>query len=93
MTKADLINELAISTGYDKTTVSIILESMMVSIKDNVANGENVYLRGFGSFITKKRAAKVARNISTNTSIEVPAHNIPYFKPSTEFTALLKEKK
>ncbi len=85
MTKAQLINEIAISTSYDKTTIGIVVESMMSSIKKNVATGENVYLRGFGSFITKKRAAKVARNISQNTSIKVPAHNIPAFKPAAEF--------
>ena len=85
MTKAELINEIAISTGYDKTTISIIVESMMENVKKNVANGENVYLRGFGSFITKVRAAKVARNISRNTSIQVPEHKIPDFKPAAEF--------
>lgn len=87
MTKAELINEIAISTGYDKTTISIIVESMMANVKKNVANGENVYLRGFGSFVTKVRAAKVARNISRNSSIHVPEHRIPWFKPAAEFSA------
>lgn len=90
MTKADLINEIAISTGYDKTTIGIIVESMMANVKESVAKGDNVYLRGFGSFITKKRAAKVARNISKNTSIQVPEHNIPFFKASPEFSNMMK---
>lgn len=93
MTKADLINQIAISTGFDKSTISIVVESMMETVKDNVANGENVYLRGFGSFVTKTRAAKVARNISKNTSIEIPAHKIPFFKPSLEFAEIVKAKK
>jgi len=91
MTKAELINELAISTGYDKKTISLIVEGFMEQVKNNVANGENVYLRGFGSFVTKTRAAKVARNISKNTSVQVPAHDIPYFKPADEFTALVRK--
>ena len=87
MTKAELVNEIAIATGFDKTTISVIVESTMTCIKKNVAEGENVYLRGFGSFVTKVRAAKVARNISKKTSIHVPQHNIPYFKPAAEFAA------
>ncbi|MBO5619383.1 MAG: integration host factor subunit beta [Paludibacteraceae bacterium] len=87
MTKAELINEIAIATGFDKKTITIIVESYMDLVKKNVANGENVYLRGFGSFITKKRAAKIARNISKKTSIQIPEHNIPAFKPSAEFLA------
>lgn len=87
MTKADLVNEIAISTGFDKTTIGIIVESMMESVKKNLAKGENVYLRGFGSFITKTRAAKVARNISKNTSIKVPEHRIASFKPAAELAA------
>ena len=93
MTKADLINEIAISTGYDKTSIGIIVESMMTTVKDNVAKGEIVYLRGFGSFITKTRAAKVARNISQNTSIQVPEHKVPFFKPSPEFAEVVRESK
>ena len=85
MTKADLINEIAISTGYDKTTIGIIVESMMENVKKTVASGENVYLRGFGSFITKVRAAKVARNIKAKTSVQVPEHKVPAFKPAAEF--------
>ena len=85
MTKADLINEIAIATGYDKTSIGVIVESMMENVKKSVAKGENVYLRGFGSFITKVRAAKVARNIKAKTSMQVPAHKIPSFKPAAEF--------
>ena len=85
MTKAELVTELSIKTGFDKKTINIIVENFMKTVKANVANGENVYLRGFGSFITKTRAAKVARNISRSVSIAVPAHNIPAFKPAKEF--------
>ncbi|MBQ6724469.1 MAG: integration host factor subunit beta [Paludibacteraceae bacterium] len=91
MTKAELINELAITTGYDKKSISLIVEGFMEQVKNNVANGENVYLRGFGSFVTKTRAAKIARNISKNTSVQVPAHDIPYFKPADEFCALVRK--
>lgn len=91
MTKAELINELAISTGFDKKSISVIVEGFMDQVKNNVANGENVYLRGFGSFVTKTRAAKVARNISKNTSVQVPAHEIPYFKPADEFNNLVRK--
>lgn len=87
MTKAELINEISISTGYDKTTIGLIVESFMTNVKKSVAQGENVYLRSFGSFITRNRAAKVARNINKNTSIQVPAHKIPAFKPAKEFLA------
>ena len=85
MTKAELVTELSIKTGFDKKTINIIVENFMKEVKANVANGENVYLRGFGSFITKTRAAKVARNISKSVSIAVPAHKIPSFKPAKEF--------
>jgi len=92
MTKADLINEIAISTGYDKTTISIIVESFMGKVKSNIVAGENVYLRGFGSFVTKTRAAKLARNIGKSTSIQVPEHNIPAFKPAAEFMTAVRNK-
>ena len=90
MTKAELITEIAIKTGYDKKTISHILESAMGNIKKTVANGENVYLRGFGTFATKTRAAKVARNILANTTVEVPEHKIPAFKASNEFAKLVR---
>ena len=90
MTKADLINELAITTGYDKKTITVIVEGFMENVKNNVANGENVYLRGFGTFTFKQRAAKIARNISKNTSVAVPAHKIPFFKPADDFASLVR---
>jgi len=93
MTKAELINEIAISTGYDKSSIGVIVESFMAGVKKSVAKGENVYLRGFGSFIVKKRAAKVARNISSRTTINVPAHNIPAFRPAAEFEAEVRSLK
>ena len=87
MTKAELINEMAISTGFDKTTIGIVVESFMQTVKKNLVKDENVYLRGFGSFITKTRKAKVARNIGKNMSVHVPAHRIAAFKPAAEFAA------
>ena len=90
MTKAELVNALAIQTGYDKTTIMNVMESALSNIKKTVAEGEAVYLRGFGSFATKTRAAKVARNITKNESILVPEHKIPSFKPADSFTEILK---
>ena len=92
MTKAELITNIAIQTGYDKTSISTVIESAMDNIKKAVADGDNVYLRGFGSFTTKTRAKKIARNISKNTSIEVPEHKIPAFKPAKVFVAEVKTK-
>ena len=85
MTKAELVNQIAVQTGYDKLTVLKVVESFMQNVKDSVCGDEPVYLRGFGSFITKVRKEKVARNISKKTSIVVPEHTIPSFKPSKEF--------
>lgn len=90
MTKAELVNVIAIQTGLDKTTILNVVESAMQNIKKSLAEGENVYLRGFGSFITKRRAQKIARNISKNTSVIVPAHTIPAFKAAREFTEALR---
>ncbi|MBO7458569.1 MAG: integration host factor subunit beta [Paludibacteraceae bacterium] len=87
MTKAELINEIAIATGYDKKTITVILEQFMSGVKKNVAKKEPVFLRGFGTFTTKTRAAKVARNIGQRTSVQVPEHKIPFFKPSADFSA------
>jgi DNA-binding protein HU-beta len=84
MIKADLINEIALTTGYDKMTVSVVVESFMENVKKSLNKGENVYLRGFGSFITKTRKAKIARNISKETSVPVPAHKIVAFKAGAE---------
>lgn len=90
MTKADIVSEIAKQTGAEKVQVQTIVEAFMESIKGALAENENVYLRGFGSFIIKKRAQKVARNISKNTTITIPAHNIPAFKPAKSFTAKIK---
>lgn len=85
MTKAEIANEIAKTTGVDKASVVAVIEQFMITVKDSLAHGENVYLRGFGSFIVKERAEKVARNISKNTSIVIPAHKIPAFKPAKAF--------
>lgn len=87
MTKAEIVTEIANRTGIDKQTILATVEAFMETVKDTLCNDEEVYLRGFGSFILKKRAQKTARNISKNTAIIIPAHNIPAFKPSKIFTA------
>lgn len=85
MTKADIVAEIAKTTGIEKASVLETVEKFMTVVKNSLANGENVYLRGFGSFIVKERAEKTARNISKNTTIIIPAHNIPAFKPAKVF--------
>lgn len=85
MTKAEISTEIAKATGIDKATVVNVIEQFMTVVKDSLAHGENVYLRGFGSVIVKQRAEKIARNINKNTSLVVPAHNIPAFKPARTF--------
>ena len=90
MTKADIVNSISQKTGIDKQTVLNIVEAFMTSVKESLANEENVYLRGFGSFILKKRAQKTARNISKNTTIIIPEHNIPAFKPAKTFMHEIK---
>ncbi len=85
MTKAEIVTEIAKTTGIDKASVLAVVEGLMTSIKDSLAHGENVYLRGFGSFNVKERKEKTARNISKNTTIIIPAHNIPAFKPADVF--------
>ncbi len=85
MTKADIINEISKNTGIEKLTVQKTVEAFMSTVKNSMSNGENVYLRGFGSFTIKKRATKTARNISKNTTIVIPEHNIPAFKPAKDF--------
>lgn len=90
MTKADIVSEIAKSTGVEKVQVQAIVEAFMESIKTSMINKNNVYLRGFGSFIVKKRATKVARNISKNTTITIPEHDIPAFKPAKSFAAKVK---
>ena len=91
MTKADIVNEISKSTGIEKTVVLETIEKFMETVKDSLSKGENVYLRGFGSFIVKQRAQKTARNISKETTIIIPAHNIPAFKPAKVFMNEVKE--
>ena len=90
MTKADIVNEIAKSTGAEKVLVQTIVEAFMENVRNSLIENNNVYLRGFGSFIIKKRAEKVARNISKNTTITIPEHNIPAFKPAKSFVAKVK---
>ncbi len=90
MTKAEIVNDISKKTGIDKATVRTTVEAFMSSVKGSIENGENVYLRGFGSFILKKRAKKTARNISKNTTIIIPEHNIPAFKPAKTFVNSVK---
>lgn len=92
MTKADIVNEISRSTGVEKATVLQTIEKFMEVMKDTMADGNNVYLRGFGSFIIKTRKAKTARNISKNTTILIPEHKIPAFKPSKVFLEQVKDK-
>ena len=91
MTKADIVSQVCENTGIEKVTVQKAVEAFMETVKASLTEGNNVYLRGFGSFIVKNRAAKTARNISKNTTMIVPAHNIPSFKPANEFVAKVKE--
>ena len=90
MTKAEIVNDISKKTGIDKATVLTTVEAFMSSVKGSIENGEHVYLRGFGSFILKKRAKKTARNISKNTTIIIPEHNIPAFKPAKTFVNSVK---
>ena len=92
MTKADIINEISSNTGISKNDVTAVVEGFMESIKTSLlAEKQNVYLRGFGSFIIKHRAAKTARNISKNTTITIPAHDFPAFKPAKTFIEDMKK--
>ena len=91
MTKADIVNEISKTTGIEKVIVQKTVEAFMESMKDSMVKGNNVYLRGFGSFIIKKRAKKTARNISKNTTIIIPEHFIPAFKPAKTFTSQVKK--
>ena len=93
MTKADIVNEIYKKTGIDKATVLTTVEAFMEAVKTSMIGGKNVYLRGFGSFILKKRAPKTARNISKNTTIIIPEHDIPAFKPAKTFSVAVKESK
>lgn len=91
MTKADIVNQISKSTGVDKMPVLSTIEAFMEIVKDSLSKEENVYLRGFGSFIVKKRAEKTARNISKNTTVIIPPCNVPAFKASKDFVNGLKK--
>jgi DNA-binding protein HU-beta len=92
MTKAEIVQEIANKTGIEKVAVQATVEAVMDTIKSNMIKGENIYLRGFGTFLLKKRAEKTGRNISKNTTVKIPAHMIPAFKPAKEFVAEIKTK-
>ncbi|MBQ2858019.1 MAG: integration host factor subunit beta [Bacteroidaceae bacterium] len=91
MTKAEIVTEIAGKTGIEKKDVLNTIEAFMEVVKESLTKEENVYLRGFGSFIVKKRAQKTARNISKNTTIIIPEHNIPAFKPAKTFNISVKK--
>ena len=90
MTKADIVNEIAKATGLEKNTVLVVVESFMGSVKKSLSKGNPVYLRGFGSFIIKHRAAKTAQNITKKTTMVIPERDIPAFKPSDEFVEMVQ---
>lgn len=92
MTKAELVSTISNKLGTEKGDTQKVIEAFMHEIRSSLYNGDNVYLRGFGSFIIKTRAAKTGRNISKNTAIEIPAHNVPAFKPSKSFVEKVKTK-
>ena len=93
MTKADSVARIAQQTGVEKAVAMTVVEAFMETVKDSMVAGDDVVLRGFGSFIIKKRAKKVARNISKNTTIVIPAHSVPAFKPAKTFLEAVKEGK
>ena len=93
MTKAEIVTEIAGKTGIEKKDVLNTIEAFMEVVKESLTREENVYLRGFGSFIVKKRAQKTARNISKNTTIIIPEHNIPAFKPAKTFMHEISKQK
>lgn len=90
MTKAEIVNQISKTTGIEKVTVQKTVEAFMEAVKDSLVKDNNVYLRGFGSFIVKKRAQKTARNISKNTTLVIPEHFIPSFKPAKSFVNKVK---
>ena len=92
MTKAEIVNEVAKSTGIEKTQVLAVVEEFVSVVKGSLIAGNPVYLRGFGSFIIKHRAQKAARNITRKTTMTIPAHDIPAFKPAKSFVSAVKEK-
>jgi len=91
LTKAEIVSEIASKTGLEKVDVQEVMESFFTVVKENMSKGNNIYFRGFGSFIVKKRARKVARNIAKNTSMTIPPHYVPAFKPSKTFSKRVKK--
>ncbi len=91
MRKADLVSIISEKTGVPKVDVLVSLETFFTEVKDSLSDGENVYIRGFGSFIIKKRARKIGRHIKKNIALEIPEHNIPAFKPAKIFVEQVKE--
>ncbi|MBQ6751653.1 MAG: integration host factor subunit beta [Bacteroidaceae bacterium] len=91
MTKAEIVNEIAQKTGVEKEKALKVVEALMVVVKEQTAQGEDIFLRGFGTFTTKTRAQKIGRLIKENKSVVVPAHRIPYFKPSDDYKAMLTD--
>lgn len=90
MTKAEVIAQIADQTGLDKADVQIAVESFVSVVKNSMADGENIYIRGFGSFVNRKRAKKIARDILKNTAIVIDEHYVPSFKPSKVFVEKVK---
>jgi DNA-binding protein HU-beta len=90
MTKSELVHSISEKTGLEKVEVLAVIEGFMQEVKGTLSNGESVFLRGFGSFIVKKRAEKTGRNISKNVTIKIPAHSIPSFKPAKIFVEDVK---
>lgn len=90
MTKADVINEIAEKTGVDKADVTASIEAFFSVVRNSMADGHNIYIRGFGSFVNKKRKRKIARNISRNTALVIEEHYIPAFKPAKIFINKIK---
>ncbi len=93
MRKADIVGSIAEKTGIPKVDILVALETFFKEVKTSLIEGEPVYVRGFGSFILKKRAAKIGRNIKKNVAVEIPEHFIPAFKPAKEFSQAVKESK
>ncbi len=91
MRKADMVARIADKTGIPKVDVLVTLETFFKEVKSSLTEGEAVYVRGFGSFIVKKRAAKIGRNIKKNVAVEIPEHFIPAFKPAKEFMQTVKD--
>ena len=91
MTKAEIVNDIAKNTGIEKVAVQASIEAFMKTVKESMVNGENVYLRGFGTFVVKRRAEKLGRNITANTTVVIQAHYIPAFKPAKSFSSKMKK--